>query len=106
MNDEASSSTSRNGHRASDDYIKGDSIELQSLDEDGNSAHLPSGESDIEDELGAKPEELNNAAKYSKEEENAVLLKLDRHLVLFLALLYMLSFLDRSSMGNWSFGYI
>ena len=34
------------------------------------------------------------------EEEAAVLKKLDRHLVLFLALLYMLSFLDRSNIGN------
>lgn len=35
---------------------------------------------------------------YSPDEERAVLRKLDRRLVLFIALLYMLSFLDRSSM--------
>ena len=34
---------------------------------------------------------------YTSEEERAVVRKLDRRLVLFLALLYMLSFLDRSS---------
>ena len=34
---------------------------------------------------------------YTPEEERAVLRKLDRRLVLFMALLYMLSFLDRSS---------
>lgn len=34
---------------------------------------------------------------YSKAEEKRVLKKLDRKLVLFMALLYMLSFLDRSS---------
>jgi hypothetical protein len=34
---------------------------------------------------------------YTPAEERKVLKKLDRHLVLFLALLYMLSFLDRSS---------
>lgn len=34
---------------------------------------------------------------YSSEEEQTVLRKFDRHLVLFIALLYMLGFLDRSS---------
>ncbi|KAJ9669404.1 hypothetical protein H2201_000271 [Coniosporium apollinis] len=37
---------------------------------------------------------------YSPDEERAVLRKLDRRLVLFIALLYMLSFLDRSNIGN------
>lgn len=37
-------------------------------------------------------------ALYSSEEEQTVLRKFDRHLVLFIALLYMLCFLDRSSM--------
>ncbi|KAL8876954.1 MAG: hypothetical protein Q9192_008770, partial [Flavoplaca navasiana] len=37
-----------------------------------------------------------SAAPYSSEEEQAVLRKFDRHLVLFIALLYMLGFLDRS----------
>ena len=35
--------------------------------------------------------------KFTPEEEKAVVRKLDRRLVLFLAFLYMLSFLDRSS---------
>ena len=35
--------------------------------------------------------------QYTPEEERAVVRKLDRNLVLFIALLYMLSFLDRSS---------
>ena len=34
---------------------------------------------------------------YTPDEERSVIRKLDRHLVLFVALLYMLSFLDRSS---------
>lgn len=34
---------------------------------------------------------------FTTDEEKAVVRKLDRHLVLFLAFLYMLSFLDRSS---------
>ncbi|KAL2120404.1 hypothetical protein VTJ04DRAFT_4431 [Mycothermus thermophilus] len=37
---------------------------------------------------------------YTPAEEAATLRLLDRHLVLFLALLYMLSFLDRSNIGN------
>ena len=36
---------------------------------------------------------------YTPEEEKAVLKKLDRRLALFMALLYLLSFLDRSSMS-------
>lgn len=39
---------------------------------------------------------------YSPDEEKAVLRRLDRRLVLFIALLYMLSFLDRSSMSSHS----
>ena len=38
--------------------------------------------------------------EYTDEEEKAVVRKLDRRLVLFLAFLYMLSFLDRSNIGN------
>ena len=34
---------------------------------------------------------------YTAEEENAIVRKFDKRLVLFMALLYMLSFLDRSS---------
>lgn len=37
---------------------------------------------------------------YTPEEDRAVLSKLDRKLVLFMALLYLLSFLDRSNIGN------
>ncbi|MCJ1357910.1 MAG: hypothetical protein MMC33_007906 [Icmadophila ericetorum] len=38
--------------------------------------------------------------EYTPEEEKAVLKKLDRRLALFMALLYLLSFLDRSNIGN------
>lgn len=37
---------------------------------------------------------------YTPDEERAVVRKFDRRLVLFMALLYMLSFLDRSNIGN------
>ena len=46
---------------------------------------------DIEDEDRAEID------PYTSEEERAVVRKLDRRLVLFLALLYLLSFVDRSS---------
>lgn len=37
---------------------------------------------------------------YSEAEERRVVRQLDKHLVLFVALLYLLSFLDRSNIGN------
>ncbi|KAI9872930.1 MAG: hypothetical protein M1830_001047 [Pleopsidium flavum] len=37
---------------------------------------------------------------YTSDEERAIVRKFDRRLVLFMALLYMLSFLDRSNIGN------
>lgn len=44
--------------------------------------------------------EATHSKDYTDEEEAAVIRKLDRKLVLFLAFLYMLSFLDRSNIGN------
>ncbi|KAL8793691.1 MAG: hypothetical protein Q9195_003740 [Heterodermia aff. obscurata] len=41
-----------------------------------------------------------NFPLYTPDEEQSVIAKFDRHLVLFIALLYMLSFLDRSNIGN------
>ena len=45
----------------------------------------------------AEQDALRDTTAYTVKEESAVVRKLDRHLVLFLALLYMLAFLDRSS---------
>lgn len=50
------------------------------------------------DELGGKNARVGSAPKYTPEEEREVVRVFDRRLVPFLALLYMLSFLDRSSM--------
>lgn len=44
--------------------------------------------------------EENGRQLYSPHEERAVIQKLDRRLVLFVAFLYMLSFLDRSSKSS------
>lgn len=53
----------------------------------------------MDDERPPQPRRSKKARfrRYTAEEERAVLRKLDRRLVLFMALLYMLSFLDRSS---------
>ena len=60
-------------------------------------------ESDNEDNFEIDKNELRRAGSMSKgftdEEERAVIKKLDRRLVLFLGFLYMLSFLDRSSIS-------
>ncbi|RAL04716.1 putative MFS transporter [Aspergillus ibericus CBS 121593] len=42
----------------------------------------------------------NSVPKYTKEEEKQIIKRFDRKLVPFLALLYLLSFLDRSNIGN------
>ncbi|KAL9603647.1 MAG: hypothetical protein Q9179_002134 [Wetmoreana sp. 5 TL-2023] len=41
-----------------------------------------------------------DSLSYVQEEERSVIRKFDRHLVLFVAFLYMLGFLDRSNIGN------
>ena len=60
--------------------------------------------SDGEEDAGGKPPRLRRIGTMSKDytdaEEQTVLRKFDRRLVLFIALLYMLSFLDRSNIGN------
>ncbi|KIV93780.1 hypothetical protein PV10_04968 [Exophiala mesophila] len=62
--------------------------------------------SDSESEIDSPPrksrlQRVSTMSKdYTDEEEEAVVKKLDRKLVLFLGALYMLSFLDRSNIGN------
>lgn len=52
---------------------------------------------DLDIESSDKNCYLRGDQPYSSEEEKLVVSKLDKHLVLFVALLYLLSFLDRSS---------
>jgi len=52
---------------------------------------------DSYDDQEAKPKRAAAATKYTATEEKQVVKKFDRKLVPFLALLYLLSFLDRSS---------
>ncbi|KAI7194116.1 hypothetical protein D0869_08181 [Hortaea werneckii] len=58
---------------------------------------------DDEDELPATRRRTASVASfelYTPDEEHRVRRKLDTHLVLFVAMLYMMSFLDRSNIGN------
>lgn len=60
---------------------------------------LPDGAGKSElDSISVHGLQRQGSLEYTFEEERLVLRKFDRHLVLFIALLYMLAFLDRSSM--------
>jgi len=54
------------------------------------------------EELEGKGSRTAATPKYTLEEEREVVRSFDRRLVPFLALLYLLSFLDRSSMSSYS----
>lgn len=84
---------------------RGESYKLQSLSmEDGEKAGSQE-EDDFEEDDGeerygrrrASVSTVQSYQLYTPDEERAVVHKFDRKLVLFVALLYMLSFLDRSS---------
>lgn len=60
-------------------------------------AHYESDHESVDDHEEA---EEPGAVAYTAEEERAVVRKFDRRLVLFVALLYLLSFLDRSSLSH------
>ncbi|KAL8726402.1 MAG: hypothetical protein Q9166_006753 [cf. Caloplaca sp. 2 TL-2023] len=93
-----------------------DEHELQSIPESPTCAsesslrHSQDGEDISDAEKKLAPEDFESSTEhdsnlhdpglYSFEEEQSVLRKFDRHLVLFIAFLYMLGFLDRSNIGN------
>ncbi|KAL8976599.1 MAG: hypothetical protein Q9205_007422 [Flavoplaca limonia] len=83
--DSAQASASSSGHSTDHEKMSVDAekVMLEDFDDPPDLADIPA-----------------SAAPYSFEEEQAVLRKFDRHLVLFIALLYMLGFLDRSNIGN------
>ncbi|OBT43537.1 hypothetical protein VE00_06776 [Pseudogymnoascus sp. WSF 3629] len=85
-----------------DDYDGHESIELQPQDKEADfEAPLRTG-----DDGSFAPPRRGSASStqsfqlYTPDEERAVVRKFDKRLVLFVALLYMLSFLDRSNIGN------
>jgi len=85
----------------------GESFKLQRRErEDGNAAE---DDEEVEEKYHDAPRRRASVSTvqsyqlYTPDEERAVVRKFDRRLVLFVALLYMLSFLDRSSMPPWMF---
>ena len=77
-----------------------ENFELRKLTRNYNdSGHLgPTFGPELEDSHSDEEEKRPSFMLYSPDEEESVIRKFDRRLVLFVALLYMLSFLDRSSM--------
>ena len=61
-----------------------------------HSAAISNGESSEH----AEDDGIESFKSFTIDEEKVIVRKLDRHLVLFIAFLYMLSFLDRSSKSN------
>lgn len=70
--------------------VGGGEVEFDSEDEDGIWV----------DRTHSRRTSIQSFELYTPDEERGVRRKLDTHLVLFTALLYMLSFLDRSNIGN------
>ncbi|OQO05706.1 hypothetical protein B0A48_09799 [Cryoendolithus antarcticus] len=79
-------------------------IELKQLDHGEGRADAGAEISDNEADALVKKRKRRESAQsfelYTPDEDKAVRRKLDTHLVLFVALLYLLSFLDRSNIGN------
>ena len=70
-------------------------------DQDETSHFVPSEhDDDDDDDVDADTSSVQSYELYTPLESTRVLHKLDRRLVSFMALLYMLSFLDRSNIGN------
>jgi len=83
-------------------------LELQNISRsrDGSNHPYPSDHGDLRNSSSTLGDDLDDRVEqirkerfilYTSDEERAVVKKLDRNLVLFVAFLYMLSFLDRSS---------
>ena len=81
----------------------GDTYELEKIER--ISQRSPDSDDDGDDEIRKPRRRRSDGTEqsfvlYTPDEEQAVIKKFDRRLVLFIALLYMLSFLDRSSREN------
>jgi hypothetical protein len=78
---------------------RAEGFEMRALGKSGRITQLEEGEEERDEEkLGMHEVDLDEGVHYTGSEERIVLKKLDRRVVLFVALLYLLSFLDRSSM--------
>lgn len=82
----------------------GESFKMQSRDRDAEKGGVELEDEEDEERDFTRPgrrasvSTVQSYQLYTPDEERAVVRKFDRRLVLFVALLYMLSFLDRSSM--------
>lgn len=95
----ASQSTPRRSSRNDQSLLSGDyeNAREDPLDVDGD-FHLPPWRySDELEEIPSGEYTKTCAVNYTAGEESVIVRKLDQRLVLFVALLYLLSFLDRSS---------
>jgi hypothetical protein len=97
------SEESRSGE-VMDDGAEGEAYELEErglLQSDGKGREDCGFDEDAVDDVRRRGRRRGSVASfqlYTPDEEKAVVRKFDRRLVVFVALLYMLSFLDRSSM--------
>lgn len=87
-----------------DDYDGHESIELQPQDKEADFGGAPLRTDDGDSYALPRRDSASTTQSfqlYTPDEERAVVRKFDKRLVLFVALLYMLSFLDRSSAYSW-----
>ncbi|KAI7093784.1 hypothetical protein KC317_g19843, partial [Hortaea werneckii] len=95
-----------------EDLEESEGYELKRLNKSGSKRGSTAGDTtgdddhddaEDEDEVPATRRRTASVASfelYTPDEEHRVRRKLDTHLVLFVAMLYMMSFLDRSNIGN------
>ncbi|KAI7106620.1 hypothetical protein KC317_g19830, partial [Hortaea werneckii] len=95
-----------------EDLEESEGYELRRLNKSGSKRGSTAGDTtgdddhddaEDEDEVPATRRRKASVASfelYTPDEEHRVRRKLDTHLVLFVAMLYMMSFLDRSNIGN------
>lgn len=84
-----------------EDALPGAPSRRQKLPRVASDASLQSAAlSDGDSSEHAEENGIESFKSFTVDEEKVIVRKLDRHLVLFIAFLYMLSFLDRSSKSN------
>ncbi|KAI6352750.1 hypothetical protein MCOR25_009318 [Pyricularia grisea] len=84
---------------------KDDAIELEALNRQRDDENNEDDDDDDDDEDGGGTRDSTSSLRspkilYTANEEKVIVRKFDRNLVVFIALMYMLAFLDRSNIGN------
>jgi hypothetical protein len=95
----ATQGSSLGGHHDQQDVQAEHPEDIQLHDLNSQYSSQPLHQSDEHDDDDDDRSSVESFELYTPDEEKALLRKLDTRLVLFLALLYMLSFLDRGSMS-------